>query len=135
MNKTDTPAKVASTDELGQPPERTEVGGLSALRGIAKDAGPIAKCQWCGGYFRVLCQCPSEVEIERLRKALNIAGSALHRWVVSAYDDDDRAQQHHVRDGGLEAVKFALRPSVANKGIATRAGLAKQTELARGNSP
>ena len=51
------------------------------------------------------------IDIERMREALNIAGGALHRWVVSAYDDDERAQQQHVRDVGLEAVKFALRPN------------------------
>ena len=50
-------------------------------------------------------------EIERLREALDTAGAALHRWVISAYDNDDRAQQQHVRDVGLEAVKFALRPN------------------------
>ena len=32
-------------------------------------------------------------------------------------------------------VMNSVTPNVANKGIATRDGLAKQTELARGNSP
>ena len=42
---------------------------LTSLRGMARD-GKIERCQWCGNYTRVPCQCPAEVEIDRLRAAL-----------------------------------------------------------------
>ena len=50
-------------------------GPLSSLRGLV--AGTIAKCKWCGSYSRAPCQCPAEVEIDRLRRLIDTAPVAL----------------------------------------------------------
>lgn len=63
---------MSNYDEHGNwhPPQ--DRSPLSGLRGMA--AGPqVTRCGWCGGYTRKPCQCPAEVEIERLRAAINQA--------------------------------------------------------------
>lgn len=44
--------------------------GLGSLRGMARGAPQVTRCEWCGEYTRKPCQCPAEVEIDRLRAAL-----------------------------------------------------------------
>lgn len=68
--KTPADAGPSSSDQLG----------LAALRGIAAQDGKLGKCEWCGTYCRLPCQCPAEVEIERLRTLLRRGDAHLRKW-------------------------------------------------------
>ena len=66
--KTTEPLALKSNLVLG--PNATDQAPLSALRGIARGSPQVTRCEWCGEYTRKPCQCPAEVEIERLRVEL-----------------------------------------------------------------
>lgn len=62
----------------------------------------IEPCQWCGGYTRKPCQCPADVEIDRLRATLiELRGVVSHAADELEEVDDEtaQAQAKALRDG------------------------------------